>query len=320
MKKVFIDGEHGTTGLEIKQRLTVHLKKKIIQLISLSQSEKKSIQARLSAIKNSDLTILCLPDNASKEIVNLIDEQNIQTHIIDASSAHRTLWTYGFPEINNTFYSNRLKQRELIKKSQRVTNPGCYAMGAIALAKPLIDLKVLDRNFPFIFHGVSGYSGGGKQMILDYQSTQNSKNKYIYSPYSLELNHKHIKEIKHVGQMSYNPLFLPAVSPHYRGMLILMFLHQINISNVLFYEKLIEVYQKYYKDELIFNIEYLDNIQLRDGNFLNLSLDDNPNDKVKIFILNNKELENNSMIVAAHFDNLGKGAAGSVVQNLNIIF
>ena len=206
--KVFVDGAVGTTGLRIVERLS---SQPDIQLITLEEEQRKDITARVDAIQSADATILCLPDAAAIEITALAGPQ---TKICDASTAHRTnpAWQYGFAELKG--------RREKLHNAHRVANPGCHATGFLALATPLVEEKALPSSHPFVCHSLTGYSGGGKQMITEYESPD--KNDALYAPrlYGLGMNHKHLPEMKAVAGLAAPPLFTPIVDDYYCGMLV----------------------------------------------------------------------------------------------------
>ena len=211
MTKIFIDGAAGTTGLEIRERLAA---RSDLSVIALSDSERKDARARKDALNAADLSILCLPDDAAREAVALIDNPN--TRVIDASTAHRVAkgWTYGFAELEPG-------QTQRIAASKRVSNAGCWATGFLALARPLVAVGLVTADFPLSVHGVSGYSGGGKAMIEEFEKKDSPAFvETVQRGYGLGLSHKHIPEMTRHAGLTHAPLFAPSVARFYRGMLV----------------------------------------------------------------------------------------------------
>ena len=248
--KIFIDGESGTTGLQIKQRLKNHSS---VEVISIEYEKRKDVSEKKKLISDADLTIFCLPDAAAKETASLIDESQINTRILDASSAHRTSdrWVYGFAELNS-------KQRNKISLSDRVSNPGCYATGAIALLTPLTAAGLVPSHKLVSINAVSGYSGGGKNLIEKYESG-NAETKLVpdIGLYGLEFNHKHTKEIQKWSNLERRPLFIPSVANFHQGMLVHIQLDLSESNMATKVKDLIEVYQNYYRDEKLIEIKEL---------------------------------------------------------------
>ncbi|MBR0250145.1 MAG: N-acetyl-gamma-glutamyl-phosphate reductase [Synergistaceae bacterium] len=214
MKKVFIDGYAGTTGLRIYERLNA---RKDIQLITLTEETRKDIHARRNALNESDIAFLCLPDDAAKESVSLID--NPDTAVIDTSTAHRvnSEWAYGLPELKS--------QREKIKSSKRIANPGCHATGFIALVAPLVQSGILAKDSRLSCFSLTGYSGGGKKMIADYESDSRSSLLDAPRQYGITQAHKHLPEMTKVCGLDYSPVFCPIVADFYAGMEVTVMLH-----------------------------------------------------------------------------------------------
>src|SRR5688572_8869332 len=209
--KIFIDGAVGTTGLEIRERLAGRGE---LSLVTLPETERKNIAARKAALNDADLVILCLPDEAAKESVSLID--NPQVRVIDASTAHRVApgWAYGFPELEPDGY-------EKIAAAKRVSNPGCWSTGFLAIVRPLVRAGLLPADFPVTANGVSGYSGGGKSMIAEFEDKSAADySETVSRIYGLNLQHKHIPEMQQHSGLAYAPLFQPSIGRFYRGMLV----------------------------------------------------------------------------------------------------
>ena len=294
MTKVFIDGSAGTTGLRIYDRLS---SRNDIELIILPDELRKDTAARKQALNSCDIAFLCLPDAAAKEAVSLIE--NDSTVVIDTSTAHRTSegWFYGFPELQqNTDYS----------KLKRIANPGCHASGFIALVKPLIDNGIIKKDALLNCFSLTGYSGGGKQMINDYE---NSDNPLLIGPrqYALSQQHKHLKEMSVVSGLDNFPVFCPVVAPFYSGMEVTvpLFASQIN-GNI---EQIKAVYKKCYNSGVVY---FNDNAD--ENGFLSASALSGK-DNMEISVYGNDD----RIILVARYDNLGKGASGSAIQNMNLV-
>ncbi len=296
MKKVFIDGSAGTTGLRIAERLQG---REDIQLITLSEEKRKDLQARKEALNAADIAFLCLPDDAAREAVSLI--ANDDTVVIDASTAHRTLpdWAYGFPQLSAS-------HREKITSSKRIAVPGCHASGFIALVYPLIEAGVLQKDALVTCHSITGYSGGGKKMIAEYEGE--GRNSLLDAPrqYGLTQRHKHLKEMKAITGLENPPVFCPIVSDFYSGMTMTVPLFKSQLSCGV--EKIKEIYAKKYTGEIVCYTENMD-----DGGFISggtLS----KKDGMQITVAGNEE----RILLIATYDNLGKGASGAAIECMNI--
>lgn len=296
--KIFIDGQHGTTGLQIKDRLKNH---NHVQIIEIEPSERKNLERRKELISESDLTFLCLPDDAAKEIFAAVC--HLDTKIIDASTAHRCDddWVYGLPELNT-------KQRDKIKKAKFVANCGCYATASILLLRPLIDTGILATDTLVQLHGYSGYSGGGNAMIEKYE-VQNYPS--AFSLYGLTFDHKHIPEIMKFTRITQTPTFLPAVVPCNQGMVVLVALSQKELKGKV--SDIRTVMKNAYKNENFVRVVEQD---LNQNAFFDINGLENTNE-VEICIFADKD--NDKIVLAARLDNLGKGASGAAVQNMNIM-
>ena len=296
MKKVFIDGSAGTTGLRIYERLTA---RKDITLIKLSEELRKDPSARKDAINSADIVFLCLPDAAAKEAVSFVE--NPDTCIIDTSTAHRTAdgWTYGFPEIGN--------RKEKIAFSKRIANPGCHASGFIALVAPLVETGILKKDVQLSCYSLTGYSGGGKKMIAQYEDE--NRDKLLDAPrmYGLTQTHKHLPEMKVICDLASEPVFCPVVAPYYSGMQVTVpifrTMAQINIEDIE------NTYMQYYQDTVV---KYNKNID-QDG-FISASLFSGRDD-MAISVFGNED----RILLVSTFDNLGKGASGAAIQNMNLV-
>ncbi len=297
MKKVFIDGKAGTTGLRIYERLE---KRDDILLVSLSESLRKSVSARKDALNDADVAILCLPDDAAREAVSLIENKN--TVVIDASTAHRTHadWVYGFPELS-------LAHREKIANSKRIANPGCYASGFIALIYPLIKNGILPADTKVICHAVSGYSGAGKKGIEAYESKERDCALDTPRLYALGLDHKHVPEMKLHSGLKLSPIFTPYVCDYYAGMTVNVPLHASAFKHSVSVDELAEIYSAHYSGCRFVRVGketsgYISANTLNGTNYL------------EILVNGNKE----QLLLTARLDNLGKGASGAAIQNMNI--
>ena len=292
MNKIFIDGSAGTTGLKIYERL---ISRKDIQLITLSDETRKDINARRDALNNADIAFLCLPDDAARESVSLVSNPN--TAIIDTSTAHRVnpQWTYGLPELSG--------QREKIKSSKRIANPGCHATGFIALVAPLVEAGIVGKNESLTCFSLTGYSGGGKKMIAQYEDVKRDSLLDAPRQYGLTQNHKHLPEMTQVSGLEVPPVFCPIVAPYYAGMEVTVSLNNKNIQAVK------DCYADYYHDGVIRFAENSD-----EGGFISAGKFSGRDD-LEISVFGNDE----RILLVSRFDNLGKGASGAAIQNMNIL-
>jgi N-acetyl-gamma-glutamyl-phosphate reductase len=292
---VFIDGAAGTTGLEIAERLAGRPE---FDLVILDDQKRKDDAARAEALNDADFVILCLPDDAAKAAVGMI--ANDRTRVIDASSAHRVApgWAYGFPEVTG---------REAIASARFVSNPGCYPTGFIALVAPLVRAGLLPAEWPYVCHAVSGYSGGGKALIARFEADTD----IAFRAYGLALGHKHVPEMKaHVG-LSHDPIFAPAVVPAHRGMLVEVPLHLSMMPSAGSPEALRAALAAFYAGSPI--VQVIDDQP--DELLLRASMA--PVDTLTLRVLGAHDGSQARLV--AILDNLGKGASGAAVQNLNIM-
>jgi N-acetyl-gamma-glutamyl-phosphate reductase len=303
--KIFIDGAAGTTGLEIRERLAG---RGGLSLIALSEAERKDPGARKAALNAADLVILCLPDEAAREAVALID--NPQVRVIDASSAHRVApgWTYGFAELEPDGYQK-------IAAAKRVSNPGCWPTGFLAIARPLVRAGLVPADFPLSVHGVSGYSGGGKSMIAEFQD----KTGAVYTEtvsrlYGLDLAHKHTPEMQLHAGLTHPPLFQPSVGRFYRGMLVEVPLPLWALPSKPSPRDIHAALLRAYPDRPLVKVASLEDAAA--VKTLNAEILAGTNGLTLYVFANEKSQQ--ARLVAA-FDNLGKGAGGAAVQNLNIM-
>lgn len=301
MKKydIFVDGSAGTTGLQIFQRLE---KRGDINLMTLPEEKRKDASARREAINSADLVFLCLPDDAAVESAAMVE--NDTTRVIDASTAHRTAegWTYGFPELNG-------RQREKIAKARFVANPGCHATGAISVTAPLASLGILPRDYPLVIYSLTGYSGGGKKMIAQYESPDKTRDLYAPRIYGLSQNHKHLKEITIVSGLERDPVFCPIVDDYYAGMATSICLHNDLLAKKYTAQDIQKALSEWYAGQRFVSVA-----EFTDSGFI----ESNKNVGTNALTIT---VSGNSLrtLVTARFDNLGKGASGAAVQNMNIM-
>ncbi|MBA4780551.1 MAG: N-acetyl-gamma-glutamyl-phosphate reductase [Blastomonas sp.] len=300
MLKLFIDGAAGTTGLEIAERMAGRDE---FRLITLSDADRKSVSARAAAIQDADFVILCLPDAAAREAVAL--GEGADTRFIDASSAHRVAdgWTYGFAEL-------RKGQREAIASARLVSNPGCYPTGFLALVAPLVAEDLLPADHGFIVNAVSGYSGGGKDLI---QRMQVDAPEIGFRAYALGLEHKHLPEMQVHAGLSRAPIFAPAVVRAFRGMLVdvpLFLDPELGFADA---RTLHAALVDHYAGEPLVSVAPIDAVP---GELL-VSENDPATDRLSLYVL--PSADGSQVRLVAMLDNLGKGASGAAVQNLNIM-
>lgn len=305
MKSVFIDGQVGTTGLQIHERLKHRAD---IEIVSIENEYRKDIARKKEIINSVDLAILCLPDAAAKESVALIENET--TRVVDASTAHRInpRWAYGFPELSAA-------QRDKIASAQFVSNPGCHATGFIAAIAPLINEGVAPKDYPYSVTSITGYSGGGRQLIERYVDAPDAGSPSLAArPYGFALTHKHLPEMKTITGLDYNPSFYPVVADFERGMLVSVGLETRLLNKVISAEDIHSILKEHYADQQFVKvIEYGDNEYL-DAGFLDATTCNDTNN-LELFVFGHKD----QAMLVARFDNLGKGASGAAVQNMNIM-
>ena len=297
MKKVFIDGGVGTTGLRIVERLSV---REDVELLTLPEEVRKDPAARKEMINQADVVFLCLPDDAARESVSLVENPN--TVVIDASTAHRTLpdWAYGFPELSTA-------HEEKILSSKRIAVPGCHASGFIALVYPLVEAGLLDKDVLLTCHSITGYSGGGKKMIADYENEGRSVLLNAPRQYALGQQHKHLKEMQAMTGVDNAPMFSPIVADFYSGMVVTvpLFKQQLVKGGV---EEIKAVYREKYDNAFVQYVEDLDENGLLSG--LALS----GKDSMRVTVAGNED----RILLIAAYDNLGKGASGAAIECMNM--
>ena len=296
MTKVFIDGSAGTTGLRIGERLA---SRQDLSLICLPEALRKDPAARADALNSVDIAFLCLPDDAAREAVAMIENPHVK--VIDTSTAHRTdpAWVYGFPELRG--------QREKIASSNRIANPGCHASGFVALVAPLVQAGVLPKDVPLTCFSLTGYSGGGKKMIAQYEAPDRSPLLKGPRQYALTQQHKHLKEMEAVCGLAQSPVFCPIVADFYSGMEVTVPLFAKDIGGSA--EDIRALYQSYYHGGLV----RVDDSTDPDGMLSAAAF--SGRDDLQLGVYGNED----RILLVARFDNLGKGASGAAIQNMNIL-
>ena len=299
MKKVFIDGKAGTTGLRIYERLS---KRKDIEILLLSEEERKDPIARKKALNSCDIAFLCLPDDAARESVSMIENENVT--VIDTSTAHRTLesGSYGFPELSSDFEKN-------LRQSKRIAVPGCHASGFIALVKPLIDEGFISPEQLLTCHSITGYSGGGKKMIADYQSEAKSELLEAPRQYAISQNHKHLREMKAFSGLNKEPIFCPIVSDFYSGMMVTVPLFASQLNGQKGIEDIKKLYAQKYTSDILSYVDSMD----QEGFICGSAMKEK--DSMRISVYGNEE----RIILVALYDNLGKGASGAAIECMNLV-
>ena len=300
--KVFIDGSSGTTGLRIADRLAARPE---IELLSISAEGRKDVHERAKVINSADLAFLCLPDAASKEVMPLLRPD---VKVLDTSTAFRTdaAWDYGFPELTG--------QKEKIKNSCRVAVPGCYASGFISIARPLVELGLVPKSYPFSCTGISGYSGGGKKMIAEYESPDRPAHSKLDAPksYGLSLGHKHLPEMQKISGLAHTPMFVPVVCDYYCGMQVLVPLDLTLAGTTA--EAVAAALADYYKDAATVKVHGLNEPLPENGLYSNAMAG---TDRMELYLTVNAA--GDQMMLVSLFDNLGKGSSGAAVQCMNLM-
>jgi N-acetyl-gamma-glutamyl-phosphate reductase len=304
MATVFIDGQAGTTGLEITERLSG---RRDIDLLSIDETARKDPDARRALMEAADVTILCLPDAAAVEAVGLASGVS---RILDASTAHRTHpdWVYGVPELAPG-------QRAALASAERVSNPGCYPQGFILMVRPLVEAGLLGREARLSVFGLSGYSGGGRSMVEQYRAFSPAQAEaWNTRPYALSLNHKHRPEMQHYAGLDHPPLFSPSVANYYRGMLIEVPLHAADLARPMSGEALAALLAERYAGEPFIDVLGFQPESATDNGYLNATVTNGSN-RIQLMVFGNES----QLLLVARYDNLGKGASGAAVQNLNLM-
>lgn len=298
-KKVFIDGSAGTTGLDIFRRISG---REDIELITLTEENRKDIQARRKAINSADIAFLCLPDAAAMESASLVENEN--TVLLDTSTAHRTndAWAYGFPELSDA-------AMDKIKNSKRIAVPGCHASGFIALVHPLVECGALEKSAKLTCFSITGYSGGGKKMIASYE--EEGRDELLAAPrqYALTQKHKHLPEMQKMTGLENSPVFCPIVSDFYSGMEVTVPVFASDLCEGFGIEEIKKIYAEKYTGPVVsFNGSADEEGFLSAGKL-------SGTDKMEISVHGNEE----RILLTARYDNLGKGACGAAIECLNIV-
>ena len=299
MKKIFIDGKAGTTGLRIYERLE---SRKDIEIILLSDDERKDPTARKKALNSCDIAFLCLPDDAARESVSMIENDNVV--VIDTSTAHRTLdgWCYGFPELSKELDTK-------LKNAKRIAVPGCHASGFIALVKPLIDADFISNDELLTCHSITGYSGGGKKMIADYENGERDDLLDAPRQYGIGQTHKHLKEMQAITGLKNAPIFCPIVSDFYSGMMVTVPIFASQLKN----GKTVNDIKQLFADKYTSNIvKYEENFD--DAGFISAAKLKN-SDAMTVTVAGNEE----RILLIAVYNNLGKGASGAAIECMNVV-
>jgi len=306
MHKIFIDGREGTTGLQIQERLAARPE---LELCELPADLRKDPAARKAMINQVDFVITCLPDAAAREAVSLLESS--RTRLIDPSSAHRVSpdFVYGFPELNG-------EQRARIRNASRVSVPGCHATGFVAALAPLVARGLVPKDYPVVVHSLTGYSGGGKKLIATYETASPSEREHLRGPrpYGLSLSHKHLPEMQHVAGLSAAPFFQPVVGDFYKGMLVSVPLFSHLLPKKPSPKDVHEVLSAHYQGERFVVVQPLETESLLEEGFLN-PIACNDTNRLELFVFGHAQ----QTLIVARLDNLGKGASGAAVQNLNLM-
>ncbi|MGC8770223.1 MAG: N-acetyl-gamma-glutamyl-phosphate reductase [Brevinematia bacterium] len=301
--KIFVDGQSGTTGLKINERLN---SRKDIEILSIPEENKKDPKIKKEFLNSADIVFLCLPDEAAKESISLIENKN--TKVIDASTAHRTNpeWTYGLVEYEKS-------HREKIKNSKRICVPGCHATGFILGLYPLVKNKIVPDNYPITAHSITGYSGGGKKLIEKFETNQNKISWKSTRHYALTLTHKHLPEMTKYTLLKEKPIFTPIVGNFYNGMAVGIPLHKKLLSKSVNLKDIYEVLSEHYENEIFIKVHEGKDELLEEGYFDPTACNETNN--AEIFVFGNDE----QFLILTRLDNLGKGASGAAIQIMNIL-
>lgn len=298
--KVYIDGQSGTTGLQIYDRIG---QREDLELLRIPEELRHDPDERKKYLNSADIVFLCLPDEGAREAVSFIDNPNVR--VIDASTAHRTNpdWTYGYPELSKAL-------REAIRTSKRVANPGCHATGFISTTAPLVAMGVIPKDYPMSCYSLTGYSGGGKKMIAEYEAEGRSELLDAPGIYGLNLQHKHLPEMQTVTGLAYPPVFMPIVDDYYKGMATTIMLQNRLLLGQPSAEEICAKLADYYRNEhFVSVVPFGENDSKLYANKLAGT------NRLEIVVCGHEE----QTTVTALFDNLGKGASGAAVQNMNIM-
>jgi N-acetyl-gamma-glutamyl-phosphate reductase len=301
--KVFVDGQEGTTGLKIYEYLS---RRADIEILRIDEAKRKDIDERRRLINASDVTFLCLPDVASRESVGLVD--NDKTVVIDASTAFRTHaeWAYGLPELTRT-------QRERIRRAKRVAVPGCHASAFVLAMRPLVEASVVAPAFTAHAYSITGYSGGGKKMIAEYEASPPAAKLASPRPYALALGHKHLPEMTVHGGLRATPVFTPIVGNFYKGLAVTTSFSAAELGKRVTPRDVQALYAEYYAGEPFVRVAPFDADDNLDAGFFDVQANNETN-RVDLFVFGNEE----RFVTVARLDNLGKGASGAAIQCMNL--
>lgn len=302
--KVFIDGSEGTTGLRIHERFAG---REDIEILPIEPELRKDIKERKRLINAADVVFLCLPDAAARESAGLVENENVR--VIDTSTAHRTEegWIYGFPELSEG-------QREAIIRGKRIAVPGCHATGFISLVYPLVFSKILAADYPFSAFSLTGYSGGGKKMIAQYEAEEREPELDAPREYALSQNHKHLKEMKKISGLAREPLFSPIVADYYSGMVVSVPVYGEFLKGYAGADGLRDFFAEYYKGQKFIKVMEAGAEEALAGGMM-AGNGCSGWDGLRVYVTGNEE----RIVLTAQFDNLGKGASGAAVQCLNLM-
>lgn len=303
--RIFIDGEAGTTGLRIREHLA---SRQDLEIVSLPKERRRDVAARAEVLNDVEVAVLCLPDDAAREAVRLVTNPNVK--VLDASSAHRTAsgWVYGFPELCR-------EQRGRIASALRVSNPGCHATGFIASVRPLVDAGLIPAGAPITVNSLSGFSGGGRDLIRAYE--EELEKEAGFALYGLDLGHKHLPEMQALAGLACPPLFLPGVGRFRCGLVTTVPLQLWTLHTPVRGRDLHEALVEHYRGERYVRVmPFQAKSALRGERYLDVDALNGTN-RLELFVFANDDKQ--QAVIAARFDNLGKGASGAAVQNLNLM-
>ena len=298
--KVYIDGQSGTTGLQIYDRIGA---REDLELLRIDESKRHDIEERKKFLNAAEIVFLCLPDDGAREAVSLIENPSVR--VIDASTAHRTndAWVYGYPELSAS-------QREAIRTGKRIANPGCHATGLISTTAPLVRMGIVPKDYPVTCYSLTGYSGGGKKMIAAYEAQERSAELSAPGIYGLNMRHKHVPEMQKMTGLTYAPVFHPIVDDYYKGMATTVMFQNRLLNGVKSAEEVRNRLAEYYRDAYFVTVRPFE--EKPATIYANRLAGTN---RLEIIVCGTEE----QTTVTALFDNLGKGASGAAVQNMNIM-
>ena len=305
MHTVFVDGQEGTTGLQIRERLAAHGG---VRVLEIDAARRKDADARRALFNEADVVFLCLPDAAAREAVALVEPGNARTRVIDASTAHRVAdgWVYGLPELSPT-------QRDAIRASRRIAVTGCHAAGFVLALAPLVAAGLVPADYPVTCHSLTGYSGGGKRMIADYEAARDGRTLDAARMYALGLSHKHLPEMRAYTGLAHAPVFVPIVDNFYQGMAVAIPLHLRLLAPGTTRARIHDAIATRYAGERFLRVAPLDDAASTDGGFFD-ALGANGTNRNDVFVFG----DDDRVLLVSRLDNLGKGASGAAVQCMNL--